>query len=305
MANTLGGWDATIIAQEGFEAFKQGLMPIMGFSTDFSSEAVPKGHAVTTRVISGRSAASFSNDYEADVGDTTTAKTVTLDQHYICNLYQSDREVQKSPASEATLVLQARECAYAVAKQIVDSVLDKVTASTFGDVAGTSKIVKATASVDADTIADMVGAANSRNIPMMNRSLIVSNGVMTALLKDNAIQAAYAFGNPGAIQDAALPRLMGCTVRYYNSLPSTIAAENTTAILIHPSAFAVALRTVPPPSDTRQLDGYEVVSDAETGIALGYRQWYNPKTGLRWGAFEANWGSVAAQTAGAVRLVSA
>lgn len=302
MSNTLGGWNQTVIAQEGFSAFKQALAPIMAFSTDFSHEALKKGTQVTTRVITAMSAGDWAGSYET--GDTTTtAVDVSLNQHKFRSFHLTDLERTKSPADMGTWLKMSSEAAYAVGRSVVDYVLGLLVSGTYGDVEGTSKITKASASVDPDTVADIASAMTSRNIPQTNRSFIATNAVVTALLKTNSIQDASAFGSNAPIRDGEIGRLLGMRIFNYPDFPAALDAENTIAVGVHPSAIAVAVRAVPPPSD-QTICHHEQLVDPDSGVTLGYRQWYNPDTGEQWGAFEALFGATAAQTTGAVRLVS-
>lgn len=304
MSNTLGGWDATIIAQEGFSAFKQALVPLGAFTTDFSTDIAQNGVGVTTRVISAMTAGDWSSTYAS--GDTTTtAVAVTLDQHKFRSFHLTDKERTKGPAVQDTNVKQAREAAYAVGKAVVDYVLGLCLAATYGDTDGTHKVTKASASVGVDDIAQMVGQASALNMPEMNRSLIISNAIRLALMKDNQLQGANTFGTREVIAEGSIARLLGCDVRPYTTFPSALTAQNTTAILAHPSAIAFAGRLVnPPPEQSTTL--HMPMQDPESGIVLGYRQFYDDATATMWGSFEILFGATAAQTTGGIiRLVSA
>ena len=69
--------------------------------------------------------------------------------------------------------------------------------------------------------------------------------------------------------------------------------------------MAVAIRPVVPQDEGSQLIAYQTPTDPESGLTLGYRAWYDPNTGTKWGAFEALYGVTAVQTNGLIRFVTA
>ena len=91
-----------------------------------------------------------------------------------------------------------------------------------------------------------------------------------------------------------------------NAFPTALTNENTGAIVVVPSAIALAIRPVAPQEGAAQAGlRYATATDPETGLTLGYREFYNTATGAKWAGFECLYGATAVQTAGAVRVVSA
>lgn len=298
MANTLGGVNVAEIAQRGFPSFKAALAPINAFSTSFDSEAARKNESVTTHVVSAVSAQTFS-DYETG-NSTTTAKTVTLNQHKIGTAHLTDVEAGKTPID--LLAALAGEAAYAVGKSIVDYALGLITAATYGDTSA-DKVTVAAGSFDADTVADMVKLANDANLPESSRSLILNNAYINALQKDNALQDASALGSDAVIREGAISQLLGASVYRTGSEPSAWTSDNTTGILVHPSALAVACRPVVP-QDQEDV-AFELVTDPESGLSLGFRMHYSRSTGAMWINAEALYGASAVQVTAAKRVESA
>jgi hypothetical protein len=298
MSNTWGGTDIALIAQAGFEAFKAGLAPLSAYATDFSAEAQAKSSTVTTRVITKMSAGAFSSSYES--GDTTTtAKTITLNQHSFRAFHSTDVEASKTNVNVA--LLQAREAGDSVARAVLQYVWGLFLAATYGDTAS-DKLTVAAANFDADAVADLAKLLDDADV-IGDRSMFVSNAYMAALRTDNAIQNASASGSTETLREGAVGRLLGADVFRTNLLPSDITDENTVGWMSVPSAIAVAARPVVP-QDTSALD-FEIVSDAGgSGLSLGFRSWYNTATGIQWGSFESLYGATAVQTTGLKRIVS-
>ena len=301
MSNTWGGTDQALIAQAGFEAFKAAIAPLNSFTTDFSSEAMAKSASVSTRVITGMSAGAFSGSYIS--GDTTTTvKTVTLNQHSFRAFHQTDVEGGKTPVN--VMLAQAAEASYAVGAAIFDYVTGLIVAATYGDTAA-DKVTVAIASFDADDVADGAKLMDDKDIPETNRSLILGNGYMASLRKDNALQVASAYGGSEVIREGSVGRLLGHDVYRTNAFSSTFTGENSQGIGAHPSAMAVAIRPVVPQDEGSQLIAFQTPTDPASGLTLGYRAWYDPNTGIKWGSFEALYGATPAQTTGLIRYVTA
>ena len=303
MGNTLTNTDPEIIVNECFPAFRAGLAPVNAFSTDFAAEAAAKGASIQVPVITAKSAnTSFASDYES--GDTTiVGKQVLLNTHVFSSTHMTDVEAGKTPVN--AFMAAAKEDAYAVGLSAFQTVIGLIVAGTFGDVANTSKKVVTAANFDADDVADLVTMLGKRNA-LGDKSLITDLDYYGALLKDNAIQNASAMGSSVPIREGAVTRLLGCNVYESNAFPTALTNENTGAIVVVPSAIAVASRPVVPQEGAAGAGlEFSTATDPETGLTLGYRRWYNTKTGIRWHAFEILLGAVAVQTAGAVRAVSA
>ena len=302
MANSFGGVNTALIAQEGLEAFKAALAPLRALAVDFSAEAAAKNESVTTRLITAETAGAFSGNYVADTTTTLTAKTITLNQHTFSAFHITD--VQSSKTNVDVMLMQAREASYAVGKTIFQYFTNLIVAATYGDTAA-DKVTVAAASFDADDVADLAKLMDDADIPETNRSLILSNVYMAPLRKDNAVQDASALGSSEVIREGSIGRLLGFDVFRTNGFSSTVTDENTQGIGIHPTAIVGAIRPVRPLDEGSQMIGFEMPTDPESQVTLGFRDWYDPNTGKRWGVFEALYGATAAQTTGAKRLVTA
>jgi hypothetical protein len=314
MANSFTGINDTIIVQDAFEAFKAGMAPLSGFSTSYDSEAARKGEKVSVPVIAGRTAASRGDGatYQVTTGNTVAVKDITLNQLYHAPWYITD--VQDSKTAVRVWEASAKECAYALAKQIFDAVLllfRGAHTTAFGDTAN-DVITVAPAAFDLDDLADL-SALLTKKGAIGPRTLLVTTDYATALKKDNQVQDVSAYGSDDVIRTGEF-RVPMYGIRAYEvpDFPALVSdTDKTGGILAVPSAVGIALRPVQP-LDTGKLMDWQVVSDPETGLSMGYRRWYDESTGTMWGTFEALYGVAAIRTAaettgaggGAVRVKS-
>jgi len=306
MANSFTGINETIILQDVFQAFKDTLTPISGFSTNYSAEAAQRGEKISVPVATARTAASRSDGatYEVNTGNTIAVADVTLNQQYHVPFYLADGEAAKTRVKvwESNM----REAANGLAKSIYQSLLGVFVKATYGDVAGTSKLVQAASGFDLDDLVDLDTYLSARGA-YGPRTFLCTLAYGNALKKDNAIQDASAFGSDAVLRSGKFNvPLYGIQAFETNAMPAAITggAELTGGILAVPSAAAIAIRTVEP-QDTSKLAAWEVVSDPDSGLSMGYRRWYNESTGIMWGTVEALWGVIAVQSSGAVRVCTA
>jgi hypothetical protein len=306
MANSFTGINETVILQDVFQAFKDALTPVSGFSTSYDAEARKRGEKISVPVATARSAASRSDGatYEVATGNTVAVADVTLNQQYHVPWYVTDGESAKTLVDLWTSGM--RESATALAKSIYQSLLGVFVKATYGDVAGTSKLVQAASGFDLDDLVDLDTYLTARGA-YGPRTFLCTLSYGNALKKDNAIQDASAFGSDAVLRSGRFGVPMyGITAYETNAFPAGITggSELTGGILAVPSAAAIAIRPVEP-LDTSKLLNFEVVSDPDSGLSMGYRRWYNETTGTMWGTMEALWGVIAVQSAGAVRVCTA
>lgn len=315
MANSFTNINDTIIVQDAFEAFKAGMAPLSGLSTSYDSEASQKSEVIRVPVATGRSAASRADGatYEVDTGNTIATTAVTLNQQQHVPWYLPDGAAGKTAVKvwEAS----ARECAYALAKKIFDDTLNLFTESHttgFGDRDTFDVITVAVGSFDLDDVVTLQQMLKSKGSigPM---SMYLTTAGASSLRKDNQIQNAAAFGTDEVLRSGEFNMpIYGMRAFEVTSFPATIAGQNTYGIVAVPSAVALAVRPIEP-QDTSKLIDWQVVSDSDTGLSMGYRRWYNESTGIMWGTFEALYGLSVVRpaadsndnTAGAVRVKSA
>lgn len=305
VSNTLTNTTATLLAQEGMEAFKTAIAPVRAFSFMPTSEPRSRFYTLNVPVITARTAGSWSNSY-AGGNSTIASAQVSLSSHSFSGAAVTD--AQNTVTSFDYMKLMARECGAAVARAVIDTCTGLVLAATYGDTEGTSKITVAASSFDSDYVADVVDAANDRKIPETNRSLILLDAYYTALLKDSALKAADAFGGSEVIRGARVPQLYGMNVYRISDLPTAVDNQSTVGFLVHPSAIALATAPVAPAdAEAAAAAGAMItqVTDDESGLTLTFRRHYDTTLGESTINFECLHGAVAVQTTGLVRICSA
>tara|TARA_R100000655_G_scaffold29053_1_gene58823 strand:- start:1383 stop:2264 length:882 start_codon:yes stop_codon:yes gene_type:complete len=268
MANTLNGLNLAAIAQSVLDNLSAQHTPVSAFTTDFSSEIADQGESITTRIATAVSAGDASSGYSAtDV--TSSAKTVTLNQHKHFTMAFTDLEIAKGGMNmlERTFV---RPATHAVINSMVDALMALVLNSEFGN-----KATVTSSNFGADDVATLAGDLTTLNVPKDERALIIKPAYYAALAQDNAIQASYASTLNDSIRDHSVPRVHGFNVYEYSDIPSN--SENLEGFACGPEALLIAARQ---PAIPQNWSGaVESVTDPDSGLTIQLRSWYEGKDG--------------------------
>ena len=268
MANTLNGINLAAIAQSVLDNLSAQHTPVSAFTTDFSSEIADQGESITTRIATAVSAGDASSGYSAtDV--TSSAKTVTLDQHKHFTMAFTDLEIAKGGMNmlERTFV---RPATHAVINSMVDALMALVVSSEFGNVA-----TVAAADFGADDVATLAGDLTTLNVPKDERALIIKPSYYASLAKDNAVQASYATTLDDSLRNHSVPRVHGFNVYEYSDIPSN--SQNLEGFACGPEARLSAARQ---PAIPQNWSGaVESVTDPDSGLTIQLRSWYEGKDG--------------------------
>jgi hypothetical protein len=269
-------------------------MPIVSaFTTDFSSDVADVGESVSTRVATAVSAGDATSGYSAtDV--TSTAKTITLNKHKHFTAAFTDLEIAKGGMDmlERTFV---RPAVHAVVNAMMDDLLALALNATFSN-----KVTVVAGSFGADDVADLAGDLTTLNVPKSDRALVIKPSYYANLAQDNAIQASYAYGGPGSIQDNAVPKVHGFNVYEYSDIPAN--GENLEGFACGPESLIIAGRQ--PALPENWAGAVESVQEPGTGVTLQLRNWYEGKDGAQYITATMIYG-VATGTDSMKRIVSA
>lgn len=269
----LGGINLQVIAQDSLTTLLAQFPLVNKFTTDFGGDILQRGESVTTRIAEGMGATDIgANGYvRSDV--KSNAKTVTLDKHKGFVMGFSDGEVAKGgyDVLRRTFI---RPAAHAVVKAVMDDVFGLVSLTGTGTFSQTG-YTGTVAAFDADAVADISQALTDANVPMAGRTLIVRPSLYTSLAKDNSIQAQYASGTNAPLTENLLPRIHGFEVNQYTALPA--AVTNLKGIAVSPEAILIAARL--PATPTNWYGNVAVATDAESGLSIQVREWYDGDTG--------------------------
>lgn len=270
MSNSLGGINLQVIAQDSLTTLLAQFPLVNRFTTDFGGDILQRGESVTTRIANGVSATDIGSAGYATSAVTSTAKVVTLNKHKGFVMGFQDGEVAKGgyDVLRRTFI---RPAAHAVVKAVMDEVFALVDATNFPSTGYSGTV----AAFDADAVADISQALTDANVPMANRSLILKPALYTSLAKDNSIQAQYASGTNAPLTENLLPRIHGFEVNQYSALPATIT--NLKGIAVSPEAILIAARL--PATPTNWYGNVATATDAESGLSIQVREWYDGQTG--------------------------
>jgi hypothetical protein len=202
-------------------------------------------------------------------------------------------------SSAARLEAFAVQQAKAVARKIITDAWALIINATYSQ-----KVTKALASFTSADVRAMRVVLDKANVPVSDRSLILFPDQYDKLTGDTtiAIASALHYGGTEVVRDGLIPRFLGFEMFNSNILPTN--GENLVGFGVHPSAMAIAIRTLAPQAPSEYLES-RVIRDEATGIGLGYRRHYSTAKGTHFCTFEAIYGAVAANTAGLCRLVTA
>lgn len=304
MANTLNTAERAIL-QSALSEYASSMAPVRAFTLDADSGRPGQRNAsVIVKLAAARTASTFSSSYES--GDTTfTDKTVSLNHHCFTSFNLTDVEYSKHTFD---IVEKAGiEAARATARNVMDYVTGIIIDTNYGSTAGQHYLAStAVTAFDADDVITLGQYMDSNNTPRTDRSLIVLPQAYANLKKDNMLQGVNTSGSSQSLREGVVGRIDSFDVYMANEINTSATETNlgVYAFACHPTAMAVALRTVPPSdSDLASAAGlrYGEMTDPDSGITLGMRSWYNTATGVRWGAFEALAGRTAVKKDGIKR----
>ena len=313
MANTWAGMTFVNIATKAFNVFKQRVIPLYAFTTDFSADVASQGTQVTTRIVPASSAAqdlqnSYTGNRAAAAADTTTeAVTVTLNQQPIVGFNMTDEEAGQIGAGvwQDTRQNLITNKINMLADFVLDYVFRLIINANFSNVAFTG----AASTYDIDDVVDIGTTLSTANWPMgtLPVYMVLQSAYFDALKKDNAVQDLSASGIPVQMQgDAALRKLDDFILIKAPTLPpaGTPTSEHLTGFVARPEAIAIAMRPVESQAADK-LMWYQTLVDPDSGLSLVYRAWYDAGYGKVYHTFETLFGAAKAYTTALQRIRSA
>jgi hypothetical protein len=282
MANTLTNMSPTIVQDEVLPALKLGLIPLSAFSIDFTSEPLAVGDVHRVPIATARTGGALGASFES--GDTTVATTaITVATPRACSWYV-DPKREAAPTMERWLA-QARECTYALAKDILQIPLALMVTANIGNTDGTDAKTVTAANYDVDDIADQWGLLKTKKVAG-NISAIHNIAYATALLKDAALKDKSA-SDSDMLRTGELPSILGMRTFYTDAFPTALTNEHTGVIFTGSETVAgVVGGGYAPVEGAEAAAGVRefMVSDPDTGLSMMYRQWVNTATGAYWGS---------------------
>jgi hypothetical protein len=294
--STLTNVNDKIIAERALQGFAAVLFPVSAFATNFNSDAAKPGDAINVPLVNAITSTTFSYSansgfpYEG-TGGTMSGITITLDAQKINTVDLND--LQKANSSAANLDAWAYQQGKSLGKMVLQDILSLVLTTNFGvaiittlntNWTKTQILALRKALVDSDANTSQINA-------------LVNSVLFTQLLSDANISQAMQFGGSEAIRDAKIPRLYGMDLYESTIVPANgITLYGFAAV---PDALLIANRYLDPGPEGRQYYISAMpVTDAETGLTLGYRRHYNPGKGTEFVSFECLYGRSVGITTG-------
>lgn len=299
MANTFTNTGSVILTTAALEAFTAVLQPIKTFASDFSAAAAAKGTAVRVTFIPSQSGASdFAGDYTAGTGSTATGVDIPINRWKYVSWPLTDLE--SSLNQLVRIQMFGTQYGFKLGLAVLQDIWSIVTNANYGAAVFTG----AAATFDTDSVVDIDTALDLAYWPDMQRKLILNNSFYNALIKDPSAKQAQAIGMSGAaapVQSGHLPNLLGIEV--FESVVIPANAENLVGFACMPDAMGVAMRYMEPQEGNTYFQAAPVTNDS--GMTLGFRDFYDNKSGTRYQVMECNYGFKMINPAALKRLVSA
>lgn len=293
---------ADIVLDAALLAFRRAVIPIRIFSTAWRKEqkSMQRGDIMKVPYYPIETAASkdFNGTYDfTDAGPNASTKDITVNKRKYQPLITSSTELDRYNHNPEEL---GKMKGAKLALDVVTDILSLVTAANYGAAAFTG----AASTFDADDVADLQLVCDDAFWPSMGRSLLLKNAYRTALLKDNAIQDASAYGDSDPIREGRIERLHGFDIHASAEVPAN--AQNLVGMAVYQSAICVGFAAITPADSVKEiLSAYRVVEDPETGIYMEYRAWGDPDSDSHKEVIEVNYGYAIGEAAAIKRMVSA
>jgi hypothetical protein len=296
MANTLGNVNnGRLIAQKALTTLLARFPVLNNVAHNFSDKALKYGETLNARVVTATTAGAF----DPAVGYVATDRAqvdipVVLNNHIHHTYGITDQE---RSSSQIDLIQNfADTAAYSIGSKIMQTLFGLALNANFAN-----KITKAVGSFDRTVVVDLAVDLNSRFVPDMNRSLVLSSLYFGALEKDITI-VGNLYNKDGDIGANRLPNVHGFDVTEFAQLPSN--SENLVGLAISPEALGI-VTSIPEMPGVREGGLMSVVTDDRTGLSVLLRQWYDWTKGVENRTLTLMFGVAKGVTDNATRLVSA
>lgn len=256
----------TAVSQDVFPSLITTIGPVLQSTVRVSSD--PTAKTVDVNIFAeqtGREFTQATGSYTTDAASTTAISVTTTEIYHIVKMNKLSFIQTPVDVVQACLPVIGR----AIGTKMFAMQNALVLAATFTNTATTSSA----ANFDADDVADLATGLSTAKASKIGRYAVLGPAYYGALSKDNAIQAAYAFGDDGVIKRNIIQNVHGFAINEV----SDVAASGDVAALegwfAAPEAFAVAFR---PSFESVQVPGYAMMgsyTEPTTGITITTKVW--------------------------------
>lgn len=300
MANTLDAdLKNEIVSNMALVSFQAQLRALSLFATDYSSELAREGDTVRVPSVPDAAAAQDKSRGSAyTVQDTTQNEVgITLDTHKYVSWHVED--IDANASSVANLEMLGINKGATLAKAVMQEILADVTNANYSN-----KVTVASTAFDRDDVADIAEDCDTLDWPAASRGLLLSPAYYRALTKDEATFADN-YGTDELIKGTAgrAIRIDDFDTYNVNYIPGN--SENLVGFAAWGDAIICAMRYNEPVGGGQPGSVYRPVTDPDTGLTLGYREYYDDSIGRRIAILECLYGSAVGKGDSIVRIVSA
>jgi hypothetical protein len=283
----------TILTNAAIEAFTAVMTPLNVFARNYSSDAVERGDKVKVLWIPTQAAArDFAGSYSP--GDiTATGLDVVINRHKVVTWSTTDVDLSLNPI--IAIEDFGRQMGANLGVAVLADIWSLLTAGNFP----TSTAVGPASEFDSDNLIDVKAAADAVHWPAAGRNVVLSGNHFNGLLKDGSLKSAANYGGPEAIRRGEIPALVGFGVYDSQLVPTT---ANLCGFATMPDAMLVAMRYLAPQEGNNYFQAGPVSNDS--GMTLGFRDFYEAMEGRRIQVLEANYGFLRGNAAALIRLLS-
>jgi hypothetical protein len=297
----LGTLAGTLVTQRTLELLKFIFPPLVRFTTDFSDQPATYNQNIITRIITIPAVVTYSTATGwADVVTTTTDVSITINNHrgipitFNENMLASTMRQLFNEFAEAS--------AYALAKDLVDSIYTRLTDANF-----TNNTVSTSAAFNRAAVIDIGVALTTRGVPLGigNRTMLLWPAAFGNLEKDTTIgQYATNVPMPTIITEGITPEsAFAIKVESFNiysapNMPSNNA--NLVGFAGSKSALCIVTRTPNDYTTANPGSSYgnvQMVTDPDIGITVMQTQYVNHTLGTATSRIALMYGTAPGQTA--------
>jgi hypothetical protein len=272
MSNSLGTLSGALVAQEGLPLLLAKYPLIKNIVTDFSDEPVLFNQNVITRIPGVGTV----QDYSTSTGyvpanATSTDVSITVNKHRHATFALTDQDIS---STKRDLV---GEYSYSFAKAMGEDLMSTIAALWISSNYSNTFAQAVSSATIANTISVANTALNTRNVDTQDRFGVFNAALYGAIRNDDRIT--YLTAGGVGVGAAQLPVIEGVTSTLYSALPSTGYLQG----VVGTKDSVVLAARVP-------ADSYEgltfpgaitVVTDADSGLSVMVREWYDMGLGQR------------------------
>ena len=264
-----------------FAAFKDMLAPVSAFALATNPNGAQLNDIVRVPFVNTNTASvafAYSTGY-ATSGHTVIGKNVTLGTLSYQLIDLTDGDFQ----SPDTLTRLGSGAGAQLASDVLAAVWLNVTQSNYSNRSTVSSSLYDTWS----NVVALQTSANTSKWPQSGRSLIMGPTLYGNVLSNTTLIAS-SYGNPRPVQEGQLNSIVGFTPYAVTNLP--VNNEILQGFICNQNALLLA-NAYHVPSDGNNYNTVQRISDPETGLVMGYREWYDPKLCKMQRAFDVLYGT--------------